>query len=142
MEKPIQDEVFGSLEWDPLLNCWLGGIDWPRELHTEVAIWIPVGDLSAGLFRAHQSLDWLKLHEEEAHRVVAKAALRIYNDAWRDEDEPMSEVEFIHRTELGIAFKDDESLLLSYGAGEMFGGHVLDGLFDPNRSFRSVDLVG
>jgi hypothetical protein len=27
MVEPIHDESFGRLEWDPVLNCWLGGID-------------------------------------------------------------------------------------------------------------------
>jgi hypothetical protein len=56
MVEPIHDETFGPLEWDPLLDCWLGGIDWPPGLHTEVAIWLPDGDSPAGLRQAREGL--------------------------------------------------------------------------------------
>jgi hypothetical protein len=69
--------------------------------------------------------------------------LKLYNDAWRDEDEPITEAEFMRRTELmRIGFEDDGSLLLSYDNGDMFGGHVIDGFFAADRSFRDAHLIG
>jgi hypothetical protein len=41
-----------------------------------------------------------------------------------------------------IGFGEDGSLLLSYDAGEMFGGHVVDAEFGPDRSFLGAGLVG
>jgi hypothetical protein len=141
--EPIHDETFGWLEWDPVLSCWLGGIDWPAGLHTEVAIWVPDGELAAGLRRARENLAWLKRNEENARRYVAGEMLEVYNDAWRDEDEPITEDEFIHRTELvRVGFYDDGSLVLSYDGRDMFGGHVIDGDFGADRSFRGANLVG
>lgn len=143
MAEPFNDETFGRLEWDPVLNCWLGGIDWPLGLHTEVAIWLPDGDIAAGLRQARESLDWLRRHEDQARRAVAKEMVEVYNDAWRDEDEPITAAEFARRTELlRIGFEDDGSLLLSYDGHDMFGGHVIDGVFEANRSFRGANLVG
>ena len=47
-----------------------------------------------------------------------------------------------HFEAITTKFKDDGSLLLSYDGRDMFGGHVIDGLFKPYRSFRSAALVG
>ena len=41
-----------------------------------------------------------------------------------------------------IGFEADGSQLLSYDARDMFGGHVIDGLFGPDRSFRGTSLIG
>jgi hypothetical protein len=143
MPEPTYDEVFGLLKWDDILSCWLGGIDWPPGLHTEVAIWQPDNDLAAGLRMAREGLDWLKANEEQARRCIANSMLEIYNDVWRDEDEPISEEEFIRRTDLvRVAFWDDGSLTLSYDGRDMFGGHVIDGDFRADRSFRRATLVG
>jgi len=143
MVEPIYDETFGRLVWDPVLSCWLGGIDWPPGLHTEVAIWLPDGDLPAGFRLAREVLAWLRQNEESARRCVAGEMLGVFNDGWRDEDEPISEEEFISRTELvRIGFYDDGALLLSYDGRDRFGGHVIDGFFEADRSFRNAMLVG
>jgi hypothetical protein len=143
MPEPIHDETVGRLEWDPLLNCWLGGIDWPPGLHTEVAIWLADGDLAVGLRQAREGLAWLQRNEENARRCVASKMLEVYNDVWRDEDEPITEDEFVRRIDLvRIGFEDDGSLLLSYDGRDLFGGHVIDGLFGPDRSFRQATLIG
>ncbi len=143
MVEPIHDETFGRLEWDPILNCWLGGIDWPPGLHAEVAIWLPEGDLAGGLRQARLGLDWLRRNEENARRCIASVMLEVYNDVWRDEQEPITQGEFIRRTELErIGFFDDGSLVLSYDGRDMFGGHIIEGDFGIDHSFRGADLIG
>jgi len=143
MSKPFQDATFGQLTWDAILNCWLGGINWPASLHTEVAIWLPENNLTVGLIQARESLIWLQHHEEDARRAVASEMVEVYNDAWSDEDVPITATEFSRRIELvRIGFFDDGSLLLSYDGHEMFGGHVIDGLFEADRSFSGASLVG
>jgi len=143
MDGSVNDAMFGVLNWDDGLNCWLGGIDWPPGLHTEVAIWQPGDDAAAGRRMAGEGLVWLKANEEYARRCVARQMVEVYNDVWRDEEDPISEDEFISRTELvRIAFWDDGSLLLSYDGGDMFGGHIIDGDFGADRSFRGANLVG
>jgi hypothetical protein len=67
--------------------------DWPPGLHTEVAIWLPDGDLAFGLQQAREGLAWLLQNEEHARRCVARKMLKVYNDAWRDEDEPITVVD-------------------------------------------------
>lgn len=143
MAEAIYNDVFGRLTWDGRLGCWLGGIDWPPGRHTEVAIWHPDNDVAAGLRMAREGLDWLQSHEEHARRCVAREMLGVYNDAWRDEPEPITEEEFLRRIELvRVAFAEDGSLLLSYDGGELFGGHVIDGDFGADGSFRGAGLVG
>jgi hypothetical protein len=143
VEESFHDETFGRLKWDASLNCWLGGIDWPPGLHTEVAIWLPDGDLAAGLAQARASLDWLQEHEEQARTAVAGEMAEVYNDAWSDEGEPVTADEFARRIELlRIGFEADGTLLLSYDGRDMFGGHVIDGVFKADRSFGGATLVG
>jgi hypothetical protein len=142
MAERIHHEVFGQLQWDRALGCWLGGIDWPPGQYTEVAIWLPEGELAAGLRLAHDSLNWLMDNEEDARCWIASEMLEVYNDAWRDEDEPITADAFIRRIELvRIGFEEDGSLLLSYDGQDMFGGHLIDGVFEPDRSFRHAGLV-
>jgi hypothetical protein len=143
MPGPLRDETFGLLEWDAVLNCWLGGIDWPPGLHTEVAIMLPDGDWDAGLRQAGDGLAWLMRHEEQARDAVAAKMVIVYNDAWRGEDEPITAAEFTSRTELvRIRFEDDGSLLLSYDGRDLFAGHVIDGAFGPDRLLSGATLVG
>lgn len=146
MVEPIRDATFGSLEWDGLLECWLGGVDWPPGLHTEVVIWQPDGDPAAGLQMARESFDWLKQHVEQAHRLVAREMVGVYNDAWRCEREPMTEDEFVLCTELvRIGFTEVGGLRLAYDSPDdpdLFGGHGIDADFKPDRSYDGATLIG
>ena len=143
MAQAIHNDVFGRLEWDDQLGCWLGGIDWPPGLHTEVAIRHPDGDVAAGLRTAGAGLDWLELQEEYVRRCAAGKMLALHNDAWRDEPWPMTDDEFVGQLELvRVLFEEDGSLLLSYDAGDLFGGHVIDAEFAADRSFVGARLVG
>jgi hypothetical protein len=142
-EKTQHDEVFGDLIWDALLECWLGGIDWPPGLHTEVAIWEFEHDKTASLPMAREGLAWLKTNEEHVRRCIANAMLELYNEVWRDEPAAISQEEFMRRLELmRFGFEDDGSLLLSYDCQDMFGGHVIDGRFGADRSFHGAHLIG
>jgi hypothetical protein len=139
----IYNDVFGRLTWDSRLGCWLGGIDWPPGQHTEVAIWHPGGDVVAGLRTAVEGLAWLEAQEGHARECVTRHMLGVYNAAWRDEPEPMTEEEFRRRLELvWVGFADDGSLLLSYDPGDLFGGHLLDATFAADRTFRGANLGG
>ncbi len=141
MVEPFHDETFGPLWWDPLLDCLLGGIDWPPGLHTEVAIRLPDGDRDAGLRLAREGLAWLQAHESPARRAVATVLLTVYNDDWRQEDEPITEAEFVRRIELvRIWFEDDGSVLLSYDGRDLFDDRVIDAEFRADRSFGGAGL--
>jgi hypothetical protein len=143
MPARIHEEVLGPLEWDDQLCCWLGGIDWPAGLYTELAVWCPDGDVRAGLRQARDGLSWVEANEEHARRCVAGAMCNVWNLAWRGDDEPMSEDEFIECIEVvRIGFIEDGSLLLTYDPGDLFGGHVVDGEFNPGRAFEGAHLVG
>lgn len=134
-------KIFGHLRWDSFLDCWLGGIDWPPGLHTEVAIWVPNRDSTAGLCLAHDGLVWLQQHEAIARRYVAVELLELYNESWRTEATPISLEQFMRRTELvRIGFCDDGALLLSYDGRDLFG-RVIDADFSPDRAFRGCRLV-
>src|SRR6516164_2489003 len=100
MAEAFFNDVFGRLTWDSNLGCWLGGIDWPPGQHTEVAIWVPDGDLLAGLRLAREGLEWLQADEGDICRCVAAEILEVYGDLWRDEEEPITEDQLARRLEL------------------------------------------
>jgi hypothetical protein len=142
MPPAIHNDVFGRLEWDDQLGCWLGGIDWPAGRYTEVAIWHPGDDVIAGLRQAQAGLGWLESNEEHARRCVAWEMVEVYNTDWLEGFEPITTDDLASQIELvAIAFLDDGSLLLSYDAGELFGEHVIDGEFSPDRSFLGAALA-
>ena len=142
MAEAFFNDVFGRLTWDDVLGCWLGGIDWPPGQHTEVALWLSE-DLAGGLRTAAEGLEWLQDHEGQARRCAAEEMLEVYNNAWQDEAGPLTGAELFRRLELvRIGFEEDGTLLLTYDAGELFGGHVVDAELGPDRSFRGADLVG
>jgi hypothetical protein len=143
MAEAFFNDVFGRLEWDGRLGGWLGGIDWPPGQNTEVVIWLPGDDVAGGLRAAAEGLEWLQDHEGQARRSVAEEMLEVYNDAWLEEGGPLTAAELFRRLELlRVGFEEDGSLLLSYDAGDLFGGHVVDAEFGPNHSFRGAGLVG
>jgi hypothetical protein len=139
----ILNDVFGRLTWDEQSSCWVGEIDWPPGLRTEVLLCHPGPDIAAGLRGARASLDWLKTSEEDARRCVAGQLLHVYNTAWRDEELPVSTEDFIARLELvRIVFGAEEELLLTYDGGEeMFNGQYIDAEFSRDGSFRGARLV-
>ncbi len=142
MGEAIFNDVFGRLEWDRELGGWLGGIDWPPGRHTEVVLWL-TDDVAASFRQAREGLEWLQDREGLARGQVAEEMVEVYNEAWADEEGPLTRTEFFHRLELvRIAFEEDGTLLLTYDAGDLFGGHLVDAEFGPDRSFRGADLVG
>jgi hypothetical protein len=136
MSQAIFSDVFGRLEWDDRLGGWLGDIDWPPPLHVEVVLWHPGTDVVAGLRLAAESFAWLQEHEEEARRRIARELLENEAEPWQDEDELARQL-----IPLQLGFVEDGSLLLTYDAGELFDGHLVEGEFGPDRSFRGAGLI-
>src|SRR5687767_6921776 len=83
-----------------------------------------LNDVAAGLRSAAASFDWLKERDDDIRRWVADKLLHVYNSAWREEEVPLTEDEFVERIEPArVVFAEDGALLLTYDGGEdMFGG--------------------
>ena len=140
-----EDPVFGHLTWDGLLNCWLGGVDLRPEFHVEITVSGTDEDRFMGFSAAKESLVWLREHEPDARRQVATEMAELYNDCWTDEEQPVSAEEFASRIELlRASLGEDGSVLLSYSDGptSMFGGHLLDADFGPDKDYRGTILIG
>jgi hypothetical protein len=145
MADTFDDAVFGRLTWDAQLNCWLGGIDLTQGFHTEITVSGTEADRFMGFPAARESWAWLRAHEPEARRQVAAEMVVLYNDSWTDEDEPITAEQFADRIELiRASLGEDGSVLLSYGDGptSMFGGHLLDAVFGPDKAYRGTHLIG
>jgi hypothetical protein len=118
MAEAFFNDVFGRLEWDGQLGGWLGGIDWPPGLHTEVVIWLPGDGVAGGLRVAGEGLEWLKAHEGQARRCAAEEMLAVYNEARQGAGGPLTAAELFRLLKLvRIGLEEDGSLLLTYDAG-------------------------
>ena len=118
--------------------------------HGRAATLAAVGDTcrAGGLLESGAAADparrggWMRAHETQARLAVATELLEDYNDAWRHEDEEITEAAFIRRIELvRIWFEDDGSLILSYDGRDLFDGRAIDGEFKADRSFGGAYLV-
>jgi hypothetical protein len=144
MADTFDDPVLGHLEWDDQLNCWSGGVDLTPDFHAEFTVSATEEDRFLGIAAARVSLAWLKAHEPEARAQVAAEMVELYNDCWTDEGEISAEV-FAQRIELNRAsFGADGSVMLSYDDGptSMFGGHLLDAFFGPDKAYRETHMIG
>ena len=139
----LVSNLFGTLEWDDQIGRWLGECDWNRDLRVELAIEPRDVKDPSNLQSANEGYAWLRSNETDATARIRSAALQLYNTAWCVNQTPMSDDEFRHHLELmRIAFNGDGSILLTHDAGELFGGHVVDAILDPNRRFVGIELVG
>jgi hypothetical protein len=141
----FDDATFGRLSWDGRLNSWLGGVDLTPDLYVEIKIPGTEADRFMGFPAARDGLAWLLAHEPDARQQVAAEMVELYNDSWRDEDEPITAEEFANRIELVWAsLGEDGSVLLSYSDGptSMFRGHLLDADFGPDKAYRGTMLIG
>jgi hypothetical protein len=142
MSAAFYNDVFGRLEWDDRLEGWRGALDWPEDRSTEIMIWPPGPDVLAGVRMAADGLDWLKPYADHARWSVAREMMDVYNEEWQDGAGPITKGEVFHQLELvRVGFVEDGSLLLTYECGNLFGEHLVEGEFGPERSFRGAGLI-
>ncbi len=139
--------ALAALEWQPKYEWWFQQRTLPSGEPLDVIINPSDADRHAFLSRAAELLEWA-LHNERAVLADAVRAelLTLYNDVWRNEEEPvLSADELIGRLEwqlLKISGFESVPIELSYYAGDMFGGHDPTVQLDGALRFRSIDLRG
>jgi hypothetical protein len=143
MSQAFFNDVFGRLEWDDPLGCWVGAVELFPGREVEVALWNDPGDLLGGLRVAREGLDWVRSNEDYARGRAAREMVEEYNDYWREVGtKRLTALDLGHRLRLArVGFAEDGSLVLTYDGQDLFGGRLLDGEFDPDRNFRGTYLV-
>ena len=72
--------------------------------------------------------------------------LELYNETWRrGNDRKLTAGQLLDRLEfvyIGLRPTWDSSIVLSYAAGELFGGHSVDVEVDADLQVTDTDLVG
>jgi hypothetical protein len=143
----ITHPVFGELRWEVARSVWF------TQVRDATGEWIDVsvepgnGDRFACLDGVADLYSQAMRAERQVLRTaVQKELLELYNDTWRQSDEPeLTTDEFMSR--LGFTFiqirTDFKSVvILSYGAGDLFGGHSVDVELDNELRHLNVDLIG
>jgi hypothetical protein len=134
---PIQDPIFGLLTWDSRIAHWKGEFAWLDGARVRFLI------QAEGLQAARSSLTWLRENEETARRCVSGKMLDRCNRDCSEEDEPMTEQEFLRRIRLTeLSFEKDGAMELYYDDDGLFLGHAILAIFEPDRSFRDAGLMG
>lgn len=144
MAESLTHAVFGELRWEAESDWWFTQVRLPSGDWLDVVV--DPGDedpsafveQAAALFRQAMDAERRILHEAVRARV-----LDLY-DAWRQEDEPRLTAEGLEgQLELTFIRLDTVApVVLSYWAGEVFGGHSVDVTVDEKLRVTGVGLVG
>src|SRR5437764_2917 len=127
----VTHPVFGELQWETGRDVWF------TQVRDATGGWIDVsvapgdGDRLACLDRAADLYARAMRAERQLLRTaVENKLLELYNDAWRQSGEPkLTGDELTSRltfTFVKIRPDEDFAVILSYYAGDLFGGHAVD----------------
>jgi hypothetical protein len=139
----------GRLRWEAEWSWWFTQIESPIDGgRLDVIVDSGEGDRKAFLERAGELFRWAMVNQGRILREAVEAELReLYNDVWRQGDEPeLTTEELIERlvwTFLKLSTSEDVPVCFAYAAqGELFGGHSIDVEVDGELHYRDIDLVG
>lgn len=139
--------ILGTLGWLSEYSHWFGQLSAPDGGTLDLVVDPGDGDRYDFLPRAAELFQWAMANER---RVLGKAMraelLELFNDTWRQEPEPeLTPAELTARlqwTFLKLSDSEIAPIVISYAAGELFGGHSVDVEIGSDFRFRDVDLVG
>lgn len=139
--------VLGTLGWLPEFSHWFAQLPLPVGGQLDLIVNPGSDDRFEFLPRAAELYQWAMANERRVLAVAMRAQLlELYNDTWRQEDEPaLSCEELAGRLEwqlLSVIACDIVPVEFSYDAGDLFGYHGVTVKVDDSLSFRSVELRG
>ena len=142
--------VFGRLEWRPKESEWFTQYRLPSGVQLNIHIQPYQRDRHAFIESAAELFRWALANERRMFQeAVQTTLLELYNDGWRQEDEPvLSAEEFAAQLEwqlLRIKASDIVPVELWYDPGalyESFGGHVVSVEVGAGLQFRGAHLIG
>ena len=143
----ISHPVFGELRWEAARSVWFTQIRDSAGEWIDVSVEADEGDRIACLDRAADLYSRAMRVERQLFRIaVQNELLELYNDTWRRADEPkLTANEFMSRlafTFIQLRPDWDSAVVLSYDAGELFGGHSVDVELDSELHYLDVNLIG
>ena len=118
--EPLHDEILGTLEWDPGVECWRANRELRPGHRIDCYFW-------RNADRAFARRLFVKLQETDLDYKQAAAVefLELHNDTWRDVEDPVLDAEaFMNRLRLDAAGVENNSEgRIVYDADWMFTEH-------------------
>lgn len=139
--------VFGELRWEEQSGWWFAQVNDASGEWLDVIVDPGGGDRLAAVEAA---ADLYQRALAAERRVIRDATrdelLELYNDAWRGEDPELTAGQFLERLEFTFIRlcpdADVIPIVMSYAAGELFGGHAVDVELDHDLNVTGTNLVG
>lgn len=142
----VAHPVFGELRWETLRECWFtqvcdsegGQVDVSVKPHEQDPL--AVLDRATDLYRRA-----VRVERRILRAAVREELLELYNETWRVAGRELTAAELISQLRfeyIEISPVGVVPVILSYTAGDLFGGHTVDVEVDETLSYIDVDLVG
>lgn len=143
----VTHPVFGELRWEADSGWWYTQVRDAAGEWLDVVVEPDGEDRLTFLARAAELYSrTIRAERRLLRTAVGKELLELYNDTWRRSDEPeLTADEFISRLKFAyVAIRPDwdTAVVLSYNAGELFGGHSVDVELDSQLRYLDVNLIG
>jgi hypothetical protein len=141
----VDHPVLGSLAHDPLMICWqtrsavpLGDAD-----HVTVAVLVS-SEEDIPVERLDKAAAILgRLDPRLLRGAVAEDYLELYNDTWRQDDDPeLDQDGFVARIAPTSVELDDDGVRIYFGDGDLFAGHSLVVTLNPALEITDITLSG
>jgi hypothetical protein len=144
MSKIIQDDVLGTLTYDPQWKWFSGVVPFGD---TRVEISISFGSQSdpvsqADIAQAREAYLSLVARKADIEADIVRGLLDIYNDEWQEGD-PISPDQFLDTIEpedIEIVFGQVKTL--GYKDGDLFAGHWVEVRFKDDGNISEIGLTG
>jgi hypothetical protein len=139
---PLQDEFFGTLQWDERVNWYETKMTFPDGLRVSVSIPVEGEPAPTAIRRARSVFPTIQSREPEYREAATTQLLDLHNDTWNEGDE-IDAATFKSRMSLeSIVIYPSGGAEIYYGDGDLFWGHtILVGLTE-DLSFRDATIAG
>jgi len=144
MARLLTHPVFGELRWEAEHSRWFTQLLLPSGEWLDVVVDPDNEDPVSFVEHAAQLLSRAIDAERRILADAVQSKLLDLYDHWRQEGDPaLSPDELKERLDLSFVRLDTVApVILSYGLGDVFGGHCVDVRVDEHLQVRGVDLVG
>jgi hypothetical protein len=91
---------------------------------------------------ASRARDFLESHWQQILDQLTADLLPMYNDRWRDEDEPLlNDADFRNAFDApDINVWEDEAIMMYYSDGGLFGGHYIEVFIETPENGRGISV--
>jgi hypothetical protein len=147
VSETLTHPVFGSLGWLPKYSHWFTQYQLHSGHRLDVIVEPHNPDRIAFLKPAADLFRWGLANERSLFQEAAQTyLLELYNDGWRQEDDPLlSADDFSAQLEWELLKVSESEIVpveFGYDAGDLFGGHGVFVETDASLRFRGAHLVG